>query len=306
MRVLLSAVFAVFVAAGSVGADEVYLVNGKVFEDVTAEVVGDKVAIGLSSGGEIRLPLSHVERIERSETAMAVFRERARALFADARSGGAEWLELAYWAREQGLRRAYRESALEAARRTPELPGVASAMRELGYVFEQELDQWLPRSEAMLRRGLVPYGGDWVTPEERDRMIRTADERARRREQDERLDRLTRLVELQTEIELARGLAEAARPEPPAAYYPSPYPSYPVYVVPGHFFPRHPKPPHHHDGHVRDPRPQPPPRSEPPASHRGGREYVQPVEFIDSIPGRLNPGAAPPPDQLRTPSLPRR
>jgi len=305
MREFLPALLVVFVAAGSVGADEVYLVNGKAFEDVTAEVVGDKVAIGLSGGGEIRLPLSHVERIERSETAMAVFRERARALFMDARSGAAEWLELAHWAREQGLRRAYRESALEAARRDPELPGVAGAMRELGYVFDQELDQWLPYSEAMLRRGLVPYGGDWVTPEERERMIRSADERARRREQDERLDRLTRLVELQTEIELARGLAEAAQPDPPPGYYPRDYASYPVYVVPGHFFVRHhhPKNPPHH---APDPGRHRPPHSVPPSSHRGGRDYVQPVEFTDSIPGRLNPGAAPPPGQLRTPPLPRR
>ena len=295
MRVILPAVaIAVVVAAGPLVADEVYLVNGKVFEDVAAEVVGDEVAIGLPSGGEIRLAMSQVARIERAETAMATYRERAGALSGDARAGGEEWLALAHWAREEGLRRAYREAALEAARRDPRLPGAAAAMRELGYVFDDELDQWLPRTEALLRRGLVPYGGDWMTPEERDRLIRSADEAHRRREQDARLDRLTRLVELQTEMELARGLAEAARPEPPPSYYPPYYPSaYPIYVVPGHFFVRHPKPPA-----APDPAPPMAPPSVPPGSHRGGRDYVTPVDFTDFLPGRLNPEAAPPPGQL--------
>ncbi len=296
MRTILPAVtIAVLVASGPVLADEVYLVNGKVFEDVTAEVVGDEVAIGLPSGGEIRLPTSQVARIERAETAMALYRERAGALTGDARAGGEEWLALANWARERGLSRAYREAALEAARRDPGLPGVAAAMRELGYVFDDDLDQWLPRHEALLRRGLVPYGGDWMTPEERDRLIRAADDAYRRREQDARLDRLARLVELQTEMELARGLAEAARPEPPPSYYPPAYPpyGYPIYVVPGHFFVRPPKAP-------PAPAPAPPmaPPSVPPSTHRGGRDFVTPVDFTDFLPGRLNPDAAPPPGQL--------
>lgn len=310
MRLALpAALLTVIVAAGPAAADDVYLVNGKVFEDVTAEVEGERVAIGLPSGGEIGLPLSHVERIERAETSMARFRERARELFTDPRSGGAEWLELAHWARAHGLQRAYRESALEAARRDPKLPGVVAAMREQGYVYDEDAGEWLPRTEAMLRRGLVPYGGGWVTPEERDQRIRAADARARQREQDERLDRLTRLVELQTEIELARGLAEAAEPEPPS-YYGDYVPSYPVYFVPGHFFHPPKKPDHHGHGHDRGrDRAHDRPgdhRHQPPATHRGGFEFVEPVDFTDSIPGRLNPGAAPPPGQLRTPPLPRR
>lgn len=294
MRATVSTVLlAALAAAGPLAADEVYLVNGKMFEDVTAEVVGEQVAIGLPSGGEIRLPASQVARIERAATTTAIYRERARALAEDARAGGEEWLALANWARAHELGRAYREAALQAARRDPGLPGVAAAMRELGYVFDDDLDQWLPRSEALLRRGLVPYGGDWMTPEERERRIRAADEDSRRREQDARLDRLARLVELQTEMELARGLAEAARPEPPPAYYPPYYPpAYPVYVVPG-FFPHRPKPPM-----APAPEPPPPPRSAPPSSHRGGRDYVTPVDFTDFIPGRLNPDAAPPPGQL--------
>ena len=68
MRLALpAALLTVIVAAGPAAADDVYLVNGKVFEDVTAEVEGERVAIGLPSGGEIGLPLSHVERIERAE-----------------------------------------------------------------------------------------------------------------------------------------------------------------------------------------------------------------------------------------------
>lgn len=297
MRILLPAALIVVLAAGVAGADDVHLANGNVFEEVTAEVSGDEVAIGLAGGGEIRLPMSQVARIERAETAMAVYSRRARALSAEPRASAPEWLELAHWARERGLRRAYREAALEAARRDPELPGAAAAMRELGYVLDDQLGEWLPRNEVLLRRGLVPYGGEWVTAEERERMIRDAAERDRRRAQEERLDRLARLVEIQAEMELARGIAEAARPEPPPVYHP---PTYPIYVVPG-YFPPHPKPPHgHHPGHHPHPPPpaEPPPSAPPPAHNRGGFEYVRPVDYTDFLPGRLNPDAAPPPGQL--------
>lgn len=287
--ILLVAVFGLLASAAAVGADEVHLTNGKAFEDVTARVVGDSVAIGLPGGGEIRLPMSQVEKIERGVTATAVFEDKARELSADPRSSAGEWMVLADWARTRGLGRAYRQAALEAARRDPELPAAQAAMRELGYVFEEQADQWLPRTEALLRRGLVPYGGEWMTAEEREHRIRAEDERARQRAQDERLDRLARLVEIQAEMELARGLAEAARPDPPPAYYP---PSYPIWFVPG-FFPKQPhhhhRPPHRHD---------PPPPSVPPRHHRGGHDYVTPVDFTDFIPGRLNPDAAPPPGQL--------
>lgn len=290
MRGLTAAIGAAVFWAGGVGADEVHLVNGKSFEDVSARVVGDEVRIELPMGGEIRLPVAHVARIEERESGMEVFRNRERALGPEA--GAAEWLELADWARERGLTRGYREAALAAARRDPELPGVKAAMSELDYVWEERLEEWLPRAEAMRRRGLVPWGGEWVTAAEREARIQAAwerdreeAERARERAQDRRLDRLTRLVEVQTELEIARGLAEAQAPRRE--------PVYPIYYLPGFWLP--PKPPHHHPPH-HGPTPVPPPAPapEPPGSNRGGfDDYFKPIDPVDFAPGRLGGGPVP-------------
>lgn len=294
MRGSLAAVLVL--AAGWAGADEVHLVNGKSFEDVSARVVGDEVRIELPAGGEIRLPRSHVARIEEGESGMEVFRRRARELGPEA--GAAEWLELAEWARARELSRGYREAALEAARREPGLPGVKAAMSELDFVWEERLSEWLPRAEAMRRRGLVPWNGEWVTAEERDRQIqaawqreREAAEEARERARDERLDRLTRLVEVQTELEIARGLADTRAPRREVE------PVYPVYYLPGFWFP--PQPPHHgppHHGPPQEPGPTPP--QVPPRSNSGGfADYFSPIDPVDYAPGRLG-GGGPAPGSL--------
>lgn len=295
---------AALVLAAPAGGDEVHLLNGKSFEDVVARVEGDEVAIGLSGGGEIVLPMNYVARVVQSETTIETFRERSRELSANPAAGAEEWLELARWARERGLARAQREAAVEAARRAPELPGVAAAMRELDYVFEPESGEWLPRTELMARRGLVSYRGEWVSAEERDRRLLTASEFERELARDRRLERITRILETQVELELARGIAGASpQPAPPVAY---PAPGYaaplyatpvspPIYVVPGFFPDRH----HRSPSHTPRQRPAPPPAALPPSHHHGGRDsYVTPVDFTDFIPGRLNPDASPPPGQL--------
>lgn len=304
MRGLTAAIGAAMLWAGSVAADEVHLVNGKSFEDVTARTVGDEVWIELPAGGEIRLAKSQVARIDKAESGMDLYRQRARALGPEA--GAAEWLELAAWARERKLALGYREAVLTASRLEPELPGVVEAMHGLDFVWEEDLGRWLPRAEAMSRRGLVSFEGEWVTSEERDRRIqaswerdREAAERSRQAAQDQRLDRLTRLVEIQTELEIARSLAESQAPPDP--YYSEPY--YPVYYLPGFWFPPHPPhgPPHHpshHPSHPRPPHtPMPAPPPGPPGTNRGGFSYFTPVDFVDFAPGRLG-GAAPPPGSL--------
>jgi hypothetical protein len=289
MRRLAMTIGAAILWAGASAADEVHLVNGKSFEDVSAQVVGDEVWIELPAGGQIRLPRSHVARIDKAESGMDLYRQRARALGPEA--GAAEWLDLAEWARQRRLALGHREAVLAASRREPELPGVVEAMHRLDFVWEKELGQWLPRAEAMHRRGLISFDGDWVTPEERDRRIqaswerdRQAAERSRQLAQDQRLDRLTRLVEIQTELEIARSLSASQAPRR------EPEPVYPVYYLPGIWFPPH---PHHPPHHEPPPAPSPAPQV-PPGANRGGFDYFTPIDFVDYAPGRLGSGVSPP------------
>ncbi len=299
MRGLAAAIGAAMLWASGVAADEVHLVNGKSFEDVTARTVGDEVWIELPAGGEIRLQKSQVASIDKAESGMDLYRQRARALGPEA--GAAKWLELAEWARGRKLSLGYREAVLTASRLDPELPGVVDAMHGLDFVWEEDLRQWLPRAEAMSRRGLVSFEGDWLTPGERDRRIqaawerdRQAAEQSRQLAQDQRLDRLTRLVEIQTELEIARSLAEPQAP--PSPYSSDPY--YPVYFLPGFWFPPQHHPPHHpHPSPHGPPTPMPAPPQVPPGANRGGFSYFTPIDFVDFAPGRLG-GVAPPPGSL--------
>lgn len=144
-------------------ADDVHLHNGEIFEDVVAEVTDSHVIVELAIG-RLRFPVDQVREVVRSESALAAFHERRQALLRDPASAVASWVELAEWARARGLERAWRETALLAARLDGTAAGLEPLMRELGYELD-ETAGWLPRHEAMVRRGLVEYRGSWLAPE---------------------------------------------------------------------------------------------------------------------------------------------
>ena len=171
---LLAGALAALLAAAA-AADDVHLTNGKTFQGVVATVDGDVVHIQMSFGGEITLPMSRVARIDRRESAFALYRTRKRDL--EARDGVtvADWLELARWARRQGFEQGFRDAALTAARLDPRAPEVAPVLRSLDYAFDDRLEEWVParRGDGPPRAGPLPRR--WVTP----------DERAQRRREDE-------------------------------------------------------------------------------------------------------------------------
>lgn len=139
------ALLAAGLLAGAAVADDVHLTNGESFEGVIASREGDQVRIRLEFG-ELRLAAASVERIDSAESALGVYLKRRRGLLA----GGAnapEWLELARWARSRGLEHGYRESLLEAATIDPSLPELEPGMRDLNYVYDAELDRWIPYAE---------------------------------------------------------------------------------------------------------------------------------------------------------------
>jgi len=150
-------------AAAPALADNVYLTNGKSFEGVVAKVDDAHVRIQMP-GGEIRLPRTSVERVEQGDSAFATYLERKQAL--GKHGSAAEWLDLARWASANGLDQGAREAALKAASIDPHLAGLAPILRAQGYVYDRDLERYIPYADAMRRRGLVSSGGRWITREE--------------------------------------------------------------------------------------------------------------------------------------------
>jgi hypothetical protein len=153
-------------------ADDVYLRNGSVFEGVIAHRSETHVLVDLGIG-QIRFPLEQVARVVEAITPLEQFRDRRDALLVAPDSAPEQWLELASFARLRGLDRDFRETTLLLARIAPDHPGLAPLMSELGYERDPDAG-WLTVEQAMARRGLVRYQGEWITPELRT--ARIADE----------------------------------------------------------------------------------------------------------------------------------
>lgn len=171
-------------------ADDVYLRNGRTFEGVIAEVGETRVRVQIP-GGVLSLPRSAVLRVEKSDTAFAEYLRRKEALERAAPHGGSpassaswagEWLGLARWAGDVGFEQGAREAALRAAEIDPRLPGLAPAMRRLGYEYDQGLDRWIAYADSMRRRGFVLDGGQWITREEAAERVRARDDERLRRQ----------------------------------------------------------------------------------------------------------------------------
>ena len=179
-----------------VGADDVHLHNGNVFEEVVAHDRGDHVVLELGSG-ELKLPKSRILRIERALTAAQEHAQRRDALLASD-AAAAEWLELARWARTRGLAEEALETSLRVAAAAPELVGLAALLRPLGYVLDEEAG-WITVAEQKRRQGFVAHRGTWLTPAERELAIeseRREHERAQMaRQERDREQQLRRALE---------------------------------------------------------------------------------------------------------------
>jgi len=149
--------------------DDVYLKNGRSFENVVAEVGDAQVRVHMP-GGVVSLPRSAVDRVEKSDSSFAEYSRRKQDLESRARGprppSVADWLELARWARANNLPQGVREAALRAAEINPREPGLAGLLRGFGYVYEESLDRWIPYDNAMRLHGMVQEGGTWVSREE--------------------------------------------------------------------------------------------------------------------------------------------
>jgi hypothetical protein len=279
LKALLIPLAVLLAAAAPAAADDVYLANGQVFEDVVARRDGDKVRIRLEHG-EMGVPASWVVRIEESETPLAEYLRRKAVLAPGAPAG--EWLELARWARSQGLPEGAREAALQAAALDPELEGLAPILQAAGFVFDQDRYAWVTEAQLMTSRGFVRVGDTWVSAEALAERRRVADEERAAAERQAREDRLDQVITLLALAQLQEAREDRERAEAPAyTPYGAALLGAPVAVFPGTFHPGrvHRPPPRHRppgDGHGRPP-------VHPPEQNRGAFSY-------DALAGR-QPGS---------------
>ncbi|HSL84737.1 MAG TPA: hypothetical protein VLF66_18325 [Thermoanaerobaculia bacterium] len=279
MKRLLLPLAVLLAASAPAAADDVYLANGQVFEGVVARRDGDKVRIRLQHG-EMGVPASWVVRIEASETPLAEYLRRKEALAPGTPADG--WLELARWARGQGLPEGAREAALRAADLDPRLEGLAPILQPVGFVLDEERGVWVTEAQLMASRGYVRTGGTWVSAEalaERRRQDEEERAAAKRRARDERLDQVITLLAL-AQLRAAEEDRERAQ-APVYTPYGAPLLGAPVAVFPGTFHPgRVHRPPQRHrppdPGHGRPP-------AHPPKTNHGSFSY-------DALAGR-QPGS---------------
>lgn len=275
---------------GAVSADDVYLKNGRKFEGVIAETTDTQVKIRMQ-GGVVSLPKSQVLRVEAKDSDLSGYLKRKDALRRNPDAGARDWLELARWAKAQGLEGGAREAALTAAALDPKLEGVGEILRTYRYSFDEKAGHWISYEESMRRRGFVYTGGAWISAEElaeRNRLRAEAEAQHARMREAARAERTARQTEMllatQTAL-LAEELREREQ-ERVNPYY-APYTGYgwPVVVLPGYF----PRPCHRDDcGSGGNP-----------GGGHGGGDHNRPripdtrSNFI-RVPGSLIPGGSAP------------
>jgi len=219
-------------------ADDVYLKNGRVFEDVITEVGDNSVRIYLAFG-EMSVALDSIERIEQSISSLEGYQSRYQALLDEPRASAGEWLELSRWARSHGNEHGARQAALEAAARNPQEPGLSEVMATLDFVFEPSLGRWISFEEGMRLRGFDKVDGEWLSADQRLARSQAAAEAARAREADEDR-RLTRAFMALAAAKMAEPQQPAVVVTQPVGWWSNPF----VWRHPGHRPRRHVRPDH--------------------------------------------------------------
>jgi hypothetical protein len=268
-------------------ADDVYLTNGRKFEGVIAETTDSQVRIRMQ-GGVLSLPKSQVLRVDEKDSDLSGYLRRKETLRRSADTRARDWLDLARWARTQGLEQGAREAALAAAELDPKLEDLAPILRSFRYTYDEQLERWVSYEDSMRRRGFLFVGGVWVSREElaaRDRQREQEITRRRAEYEAARAERSARQTELilATQAVLLEETVNNRRRE--LSFYTPPY-GWPMVVLPG-YFPQGPHCPHGSCG------PPPPPGTpgngpEPPSQPRPRDGRDGHGGFIH-IPGSLIP-----------------
>jgi len=236
-RIVTTLLLGLSLTGGAASADDVFLKNGRKFEGVIAETTDTQVRIRMQ-GGVVSLPKSQVLRVEAKDSDLSGYLRRKEALRRSADARAQDWLELARWAKTQGLEQGAREAALVAAELDPKLEGVATLLRGYKYTFDEQLGRWISYEESMRKRGFVFTQGAWISKEEmaeRARLQREHEAHVAQLREAARADRAARQTEMLLATQTAL-LQETVR-ERERERYVSPYAAYgwPVVVIPGYF-----------------------------------------------------------------------
>ena len=145
------------------GADQVFLKSGGKLSGrvVSRSATAIEVDVG---AGRIAVPVSSVDRIEEGRSALQDYDERASRIAASDADG---WVALGEWASAQGLGTQAREAYHRALSASPADPRANAA---LGNV--QVGGRWVSEEEGYRARGFVELDGEWMTPAERDAILR--------------------------------------------------------------------------------------------------------------------------------------
>jgi len=233
---LRAAAFALAVVgtAGSARADRTVLTSGDVIEGKVTRK-GDRVVIEVESG-TIALPAESVARVEKSDSLVAEFEARYKALRPGDASGR---LTLANYCRDHDMKS--REQQM--LREVIELdPNNGAARTRLGYVKTD--GGWVTEADANRAKGLVLHEGRWVTQAELHDILQRQEEAsqtaARRAEDDELEAKRRHIANEQAELDAERTRAESRRSNYYSGY--SPYYSsyYSPYYSPLYFPPIYP------------------------------------------------------------------
>ncbi len=215
-------------------ADDVVLHNGNTFDGVIVVAESaEQVRIRLAFG-EMSLPRSWVARIERAASPLAEYLERRRALRSRPDAEVDDWIDLALWARDEGLKHGYREALLAASLIEPRHPRLAPLLRGIGYVLEEPTGLWV--SVAELRRAEAAREAQQRAAEERARRADAGSDggRATTEETLSRAIEALALAELEREARTSRREAREERTFHPlqiGAYAGPYYPYYPGLVT---------------------------------------------------------------------------
>lgn len=148
--------------------DEVHLRGGGVVRGVIVERTDDKVVIE-AGPGRVTLPMSRVDRVMETGSALVTFHRRYHAMSPTDVAGFAT---LARWAEDHDLATAARQTWQRVLQLDPGHPEANAALGRTW--FEGE---WMAARDAYRLQGFVPFEGSWVSPAEHEAILR---ERAQR------------------------------------------------------------------------------------------------------------------------------
>ena len=149
-----------FIALPVLHGDQILLKSGNRLEGRIEPVEGGKIRVVVDEGQWVVVALDQIAERVSKVAPIDEFKQRADQLLERGRRDRGEWIELARWGEERGLRRTSRRAWQEVMRIDPHHVG---ARNRLGYAVHE--NRWVRREE-LENRGLKRFRGVYMTDAE--------------------------------------------------------------------------------------------------------------------------------------------